>query len=125
MHELTKEDKDRRDELSNRLNDISNKIATRTEAADQKIEELNEAIAEYNNVLKEVDKFADEVVKRIEEYVGSKSEGWKEEKGDAYEDWVAHWSNINLAPMDLIDEITVDDMEHAEALNEIPETPES
>jgi len=125
MHELTAEDKAHRDDMSKRLTDAKEKIENRLEAVDEEVTKLNDAIQEYNNVLKEVDKFADEVVKRIEEYVGSKSEGWKEEKGDAYEDWVAHWSNINLVPMDLIDEITVDDMEHAEALNEIPETPES
>ena len=125
MHELTKEDKAHRDDMITRLDAASEKIAAQTEAADEKITELNDSIQEYNNVLKEVDQFADEVVKRIEDYAGSKSEGWKEEKGDVYEDWVTHWSNINLSPMDLIEEVVLDDMEHSKELADLPETPES
>jgi len=125
MHELTKEDKATRDELVERLDTITNKITTQTEAADEKITELNESIQEYNDTLKEVDRFADEVLKRIGDYFGTKSEGWKEEKGDAYDEWISAWSNINLSPMDLIEEVALDDMEHSKELAELPETPES
>ena len=125
MHELTAEDKAKRDEIIAKLDNASGKITKQQEKVDDEIAQLNDEINEYNAALKEADAFADEVVRRISAYYGTKSEGWKEEKGEAYDDWIGQWSNLNLSPMDLIDEIALDDMEHGKELAELPESPES
>jgi len=125
MHELTAEDKAKRDEIVTKLENASGKITKQQEKVDDEIAALNDEINEYNAALKEVDALADEVVRRIQGYYNSKSEGWKEEKGEAYDDWISSWSNINLSPMDMIEEIALDDMEHSKEVAELPESPES
>ena len=124
MHEIPKEIVAQRDGFVARLETADDKITTKEAEVNKKLDELNEAIQEYNRVLKEVDDMASEVVGDIESYVADKSEGWKEEKGDAYEDWVSKWSCIDLSVLDLIDEINVEERNHPTKLADLPLVPE-
>lgn len=124
MHEIPKEVIAQRDNFIARLEAANEVIAHREEAMNEKLAEVNEAIQTYNNILKEVDEMATKVVGDIESYIADKSEGWKEEKGDAYEEWASPWTCIDLSPLDLLDEPMIDDRGHAAALADLPLVPE-
>lgn len=124
MQEISKEILATRDSLIKRLNEAKEVISFREKAVNEHIDELNEALQTYNNILKEADKMATGVVQELTDYIGSKSEGWKEEKGDAYDDWHGAWTNIDLEPVNLVDEVSTDDMGHPDELFNLPLQPE-
>ena len=124
MQEVPKDKVAKRDDIIGRLEKVTDNITDAAAKANEYIAELNDEIQKYNNILREADELCTYVVNEITDYVGPKSDGWKEEHGDAYSDWESPWTNIVLSPIDVVSEVELEDMDHAADLAELPLAPE-
>ncbi len=106
------------------LNDAAAKIETHLSETNDKIVDLNDAIQKYNNVLKNVKDMQAEVTEQMDEYVDGKKEEWIEtEEGAEYEEWRENWKSFDPHPLDLIDDVNVDETRHANELDELGDSP--
>lgn len=83
--------------------------------------ELNGAIDAYNAKVEEAKQFVGGITDKMEEYVEGKSEIWGDsDTGVAYSDWMGEWSGIDLDLLAKAEFITLDDVTHADDLENLP-----
>lgn len=86
--------------------------------------ELNGAIDAYNAKVDEAKAFVKNTIIKMEDYVEDKSEAWGDsEDGTAYSDWHSDWDAIDLDPLEKADEITLNDVTHADDLENLATEP--
>jgi phage host-nuclease inhibitor protein Gam len=111
-------------------NEISNAVAGMNTASmdidrleneiEEKIAELNEAIHRYNNMLKNVDETRKGVLQQIEDYMEKQTDDWRSgDEGETYTGWHDDWTSLDTDPLELIDDIKVDNHEHHVAIDEL------
>ena len=124
MKKLSAEDNNELENYITELNDHASKIETRMYEANEKIVDLNDEIQAYNNVLTNVKAFQGKITDKMDEYVDGKNEEWAEtEEGAEYEEWRENWKSFDPHPLDLIDDINVDEARHPNELDELGDSP--
>jgi|KBSSwiStaDraftv2_1062776.scaffolds.fasta_scaffold59530_3 hypothetical protein len=124
MKKLSAEDNNELENYITELNDHASKIETRMHEANEKIVDLNDEIQAYNNILTNVKAFQAKITDKMDEYVDNKDEEWGEtEEGSEYEEWRENWKSFDPHPLDLIDDINVDEARHPNELDELGDSP--
>ena len=124
MKKLSAEDNNELENYITELNDHASKIETRMHEANEKIVDLNDEIQAYNNILTNVKAFQAKITDKMDEYVDNKDEEWGEtEEGSEYEEWRENWKSFDPHPLDLIDDINVDEAHHPNELDELGDSP--
>lgn len=106
-------------------------------ALEQAIEKFNIALAAnsgpvqaalevLNEAVVNADTWRGEIADAMEEYAGERSDNWQEsDAGSTYRGWIDEWSNeLEQIDLDLPEPLEVPDCEAADALEQLPETPE-
>ena len=111
-------------EFTSKLETLSAEIEDEQAGTNAKIGDLNEQIQRYNNILKNVRDFRDGIVQSMHDYAADKPEGWADgDEGSAYQSWVDEWEDADLEFVKPIDEIEVDEHNHAQTLENLPLEP--
>ena len=125
---LTKEQRERRDELVEAFHEASSGLETAIAEYNAKLEEMKApveaALAKYNEVGNDAREFADEISGWAGGEIQERSERWQEsERGQAAQSWCDEWSNLTFdeVTIDLPEEITLDDPDYGAALDGAPE----
>jgi len=118
-------DAERERELNDYVDELTNikaEIIKKRDAANELIVDLNDDIQAYNNVLKNVDSLATKVTKEFEEHQQDQERSWDEtDEGKSHTEMQQKWECIDLSPLDLIDDVEIDDMGHADELTSLPD----
>jgi len=125
MKELSKEEKGHLEDFVTELNANTAEIDATREKANAAIDEYNDALQAYNNTLKNVRDFQTSILKKMEEYMESKPEDWTETtEGSEYEDWHNNWEQADFEPLELVDEIRNESLEHPNFIDDLGTAPE-
>ena len=126
---LTKAQIAERDQFVERLQKLAGDVETAVTAANETVREaldgVNVHVRAYNEALDEARTFAEGVAEEFRSDYDDKSETWQEgERGQAANDFICEWENVNL---DEADEADLPDVEvanvsdAADALEQLPE----
>jgi len=78
-------------------------------------EAVEAAIDAYNGFLADARMFVEGLAEEMTEWQEGRTDAWQEsEKGDAYQGWLDAWQGVEL------DDLGVPDMDHAEAIADLP-----
>jgi uncharacterized protein YukE len=125
VKKLSKDDKSRRDEI---IGDFKRKWADVDEQAavvQQEIDKLNEKIALYNGVIDEAHGFRDDMISAMDDYIGERSEKWADgDAGQAYSSWYDEWQGFDPVEVDAVEDFDLEEPDHADVLEALPEQPE-
>ena len=119
MNKVSDEQAKALNEFIDELRGLEAEIDKSLDEVNDKIGDLNEIVQKYNNVLRNADALCTEVVNEIQDYVGTKSDPWKEKDGTYYDDWMNDWENVDLNPLDLFEDLHMETLEHANELGEL------
>lgn len=90
------------DELRDKKNDLEAAISDFNAALAELRTPVEDAIAAYNEQLAIVKEFTEEVAEHISEYISEKTDSWQEsEKGEAANDLLSTWEQIDLDDFEL------------------------
>lgn len=90
------------DELRDKKNDLEAAISDFNAALAELRTPVEDAIAAYNEQLAIVKEFTEEVAGHISEYISEKTDSWQEsEKGEAANDLLSTWEQIDLDDFEL------------------------
>ena len=128
---LKKADIAKRDEfvtdLRSRWEDVTNALDTFNREVEELRGPVREAIEKYNNLVAEARGWVEDFANTWTDELGEKSEGWQEgEKGQAAAEFVSEYESITLDEIEIEwnDDASLDDPEHADALEGLPTQPE-
>jgi hypothetical protein len=125
---LSKSEAARRDELARALAEKADALRAKIEGYNDAMAKCWEAVAcaveEYNYALADARSFVEEVHTQRQGEYDDKSERWQEgERGEAAAAWLGEWEQPDLDDVELGEPEPVEepDLEHAEALENLPE----
>jgi hypothetical protein len=128
---LDKKDKERRDLLVDQLREAWGKIEDAVEVYNIEVSKLradvDKAVSDYNEVIEEARGFAEDVATQAESEYDDKSEKWQQgEKGQSAAAWRDEWQGLEADALDASwpDDYSIDDPEHADKLEGLPEEAE-
>lgn len=128
---LTKDEIKIRDEIIAALNAAKSKLEDEISAYNERLEALKEpveaALAAYNEEVEKARSFAEDIATQADSDFSDKSEKWQEgDKGSAANDWKTEWENLSFDAIEIEfpEELIVEDPNHAESLEQAPETVE-
>lgn len=111
------------DELRDKKNDLETAIHDFNAALAELRTPVEDAIAAYNEQLAIVKEFTEEVAEHISEYISEKTDSWQEsEKGEAEDDLLSTWEQIDLDDfeLDLPEDLDESLPTHDDDLEELP-----
>jgi regulator of replication initiation timing len=130
MKKLTKEFLTDRDDLLKKLiaarDDLEEAVNEFNEKLDALKQNLQEKVEDYNNTLNHLESWRDEVVSAMENYRDERSEKWHESSvGQAYDDWISEYQNIELdeIEVDMPDDVDIPETNHCDDIENLPEHP--
>lgn len=125
MNEISKAQQADIAEFTTQLHRLAGEIDEAESAVTETLGSLNEKIQRYNNILKNVKDFRDGIVQSMHDYAEDKPESWKDgDQGSSYNDFMEAWEDADLEFIRQIEDIRVDEQDHAMILEELPLNPE-
>jgi hypothetical protein len=102
------------DKVQDKIFDLQNEM-------NEQIEQLNQQIQNYNNMLKNVNGVRRAVITSIDDFVEGQSDAWKASPdAEAYKNWRECWADLDTMPLDSVSSFELEDMGHAQTINEVP-----
>jgi DNA repair exonuclease SbcCD ATPase subunit len=120
MKELSAEQVTEVENLVISLDQAKDAVNDKASELNKHVDELNDKIQSYNNALKNARDFCDTILEGMKNYFSEQSDDWREgDEGGKYTGWIDEWDEPNLEDVNLINEIEIDGLTHAEALQDL------
>lgn len=126
---LTKAEKTQRGELVAQMLEKRDLLSAAVDVLNATLDEdrgrVQACLQDYNSALWDAREFAQDIGQRHGDEAGEKSEQWQEsDRGQEVVAWTEEWSNAlqDDFEVEMPDDMTLDDMDHAETLEDLAET---
>jgi hypothetical protein len=128
MRKISKDIEVDRTRIASELRSAALDIEIARVAAVKAVDAMNDKIRVYNSLLEDARELRDGVVADMEEYMGDRSDRWREsEASQTYEEWKSAWEYAELDDVDMpdfeVDDLPGQESDHADALENLPATP--
>jgi uncharacterized coiled-coil DUF342 family protein len=120
MKELSAEQVNEVEKLVISLDQAKDAVNEKLLELNKYVDELNDKIQAYNNALKNARDFCDNILESMKNYFSEQEDDWREgDEGEKYTGWIDEWDEPNLEYLNLVNEVEIEGLTHAEALQDL------
>jgi len=119
LNGIVKELETMREKINDRIHQVNNYI-------NESIDSINDLVEQFNHKISEADTVRYDIYTKIEDYLETRSEKWKEsDRGNSFENWAHEWSwNFKPASSIFHEPLEEVDIEHIQAIIDLSNSPE-